>query len=270
MSAVRPRTIDEALAQFTLIAGAGSEKFKQACAMTLLAWVAGREWTDAPECAHPIIRNAVIHVNDAAGTTPEMREQIVRAGETGILDTWWIPMQVVALAFALETGGEKISEYDRLLRALNRIAKWKLDKGLPPSLAGADLAGANLAGAYLAGANLAGANLAGANLAGANLAGAYLARADLTGANLAGAYLADANLAGANLADAYLARAYLAGANLAGAYLADADLTGANLAGAYLARANLAGAYLADAKGTPRSGMPFGWALTGAGLWVRS
>ena len=156
--------ISTALKEFDLISGPGSEDSKKACAMTLLAWCAGREWSDAPPCAHPLIRTAVIHVNDASGTTPKMREAIVRAGKDGILDTWWIPAPVIAVAFALESKDENIAEYDRLLRALDRIAKWKLDKGLPPNLAGAYLAGANLAGADLAGANLAGAYLAGANL----------------------------------------------------------------------------------------------------------
>ena len=206
--------ISTALKEFDLISGPGSEDSKKACAMTLLAWCAGREWSDAPPCAHPLIRAAVIHVNDASGTTPKMREAIVRAGKDGILDTWWIPAPVIVVAFALESKDENIAEYDRLLRALDRIAKWKLDKGLPPNLTDAYLTRANLAGANLAGADLAGADLADADLAGANLAGAYLVRA-----NLAGAYLTGANLAGANLAGANLAAAYLTGANLTGAYL---------------------------------------------------
>ena len=247
--------IPTALKQFDLIAGAGSEDSKQACAMTLLAWCAGREWSDAPPCAHPVIRTAVIRVNDASGTTPEMREAIVRAGKDGILDTWWIPVQVVALAFALESKDEKITEHERLLRALDRIAKWKLDKGLPPyltdaNLADANLTGANLTGAYLARAYLARAYLADANLTDANLTDANLTGAYLTRANLARANLADANLAGANLTGAYLARAYLAGANLAGAYLTDANLT--------------------DAYGTPTGGLPDGWKLSPLGLWARS
>ena len=199
--------ISIALKEFDLISGPGSEDSKKACAMTLLAWCAGREWSDAPSCAHPLIRTAVIHVNDASGTTPKMREAIVRAGKDGILDTWWIPAPVIAVAFALESKDENIAEYDRLLRALDRIAKWKLDKGLPPNLAGANLARADLAGAYLARADLAGADLAGANLTDANLTGAYLARAYLAGADLTGA-----NLTGADLTGAYLARANLTGA----------------------------------------------------------
>ena len=295
--------ISTALKEFDLISGPGSEDSKKACAMTLLAWCAGREWSDAPPCAHPLIRTAVIHVNDASGTTPKMREAIVRAGKDGILDTWWIPAPVIAVAFALESKDENIAEYDRLLRALDRIAKWKLDKGLPPNLAGAyltraNLAGANLAGADLAGAYLTGADLAGANLAGADLARAYLAGANLTRANLAGANLAGANLAGAtsraptsraptsrrhlagaNLAGAYLAGAYLTGANLTGANLAGANLTGADLTGAYLAGADLTRADLADAdlagdltgaRGTPLGGMPDGWKLDVSGLWVKA
>ena len=85
------RSIEEALATFELIAGAGSEADHRACVMTLLAWVAGREWTDHPPCASPLIANNAIRVNDAQGTTPEMRAALVRLGESGILDTWWVP-----------------------------------------------------------------------------------------------------------------------------------------------------------------------------------
>ena len=40
--------IEEALKEFELIGGAGSEADKEACAMTLLAWVCGEAWTDHP------------------------------------------------------------------------------------------------------------------------------------------------------------------------------------------------------------------------------
>ena len=160
-------TIDEALDRFELVRGPGRRNSNEACAMTLLAWVAGDRWTDVPECAHRIISRAAITVNDAAGTTPEMRERIVRAGEYGILDTWWIPAQVIVLAFALESKDENISNFDRLLRALDRIAKWKTDKGSPPVLTGAVLMDADLMDADLTGADLTGADLRGAVLTGA-------------------------------------------------------------------------------------------------------
>jgi hypothetical protein len=165
MMAKPTHTIDEALKNFDLISGAGSEDSKEACAMTLLAWVAGREWTDRPPCAHRLIRNEVVQVNDASGTTKAMRTAIVKAGETGILDTWWITDQVIVWAFATPKGQKRsTSRYKLLLAALERISAWKLDKGLPPTLCEADLSGANLSGANLSAANLYGANLYRANL----------------------------------------------------------------------------------------------------------
>jgi hypothetical protein len=256
-------TVDEALAEFTLIGSAGSEAEKTACAMTLLAWLDEcDEWTDHPQCAHRLITDQVIRANDPTDSTPEMRAELVRLGIDGVLDTWWIPTEVLVWTLSGERG-EEITQYDRTVRALQRVIAWKGDKQRP------DLTRANLTRAYLAGANLTRAYLAEAYLAGANLtraylAEAYLARANLTGANLTGAYLTGANLTRANLT-----RAYLAGANLTGANLAEAYLTGAYLAGANLTGANLTGAYLTGANGTPATGAPDGWELIG-GLWHKS
>ena len=205
MTITTRHTVEEALTKFELVSGAGDGK-QTACAMSMLNWICyntEKGWSDAPECAHGLIRQVVIRANDATGVTPEMRGELVKAGEHGILDTWWIPAEVVVQAMSAERGTVP-TEYDRALAMVQRIAAWKLDKAKP------DLTGANLTGANLAGANLTGANLTGADLAGANLAGA-----DLTGANLAGADLAGANLAGANLT----------GADLTGANLTGADLT---------------------------------------------
>ena len=142
MTAAQKRTIAAALKQFDLIAGAGSEESKKACAMTMLAWVAGREWTDSPPCAHRLIRNVVVSVNDATGTTKVMRAAIVKAGKDGILDTWWVPDRVIVWAFSHPKGEKPGTKYAELLRALGRIAAWKGDKGLPPVLSGAVLSGA--------------------------------------------------------------------------------------------------------------------------------
>ena len=170
-SGTPPHTIDEALAKFDLIAGVGDGE-KTACAMSLLAWIDGCDgWTDAPECVHRLVRENVIGANDHSFTTPEMRAELVRAGQEGILDTWWIPDSVIVGALVSKKD-EPCTVYERMLTAINRLAAWKLNKTR-----------ANLTGAYLTGANLMRANLTGANLTGANLTRAYLTGADLTDAN---------------------------------------------------------------------------------------
>ena len=214
-------TITEALDRFQLVSGAGDGE-RTACAMSLLNWVcynSERGWTDAPECSHPLIRAQVIEANDATGATPEDRAELVRAGETGILDTWWVPTRVIVAGLAYERDAEQPTHYDRTMAMLRHVSAWKLDKA-KPDLTGANLTGAVLTGAILAGANLRGAYLMGAILAGANLADAILAGANFTGADLRGANFADANLTGANFT----------GANLTGAILTDADLTHAMIA----------------------------------------
>ena len=199
-------TIDEALEKFELIGGStGSEAEHKACAMSLLAWVNGDEWGDAMSCAHPLIRQQVIATNDHPDTTAEDRKTLVRLGEHGVIDTWWVPVEVVLAGIG---SVREATQLERTVAMLTYVTAWKDDRQRPDlaraHLAGADLAGANLARADLAGANLAGANLAGANLAGANLAGADLARAYLTGANLAGANLYATSAAAArNIPDGY-------------------------------------------------------------------
>ena len=168
MTITTRHTVEEALTKFKLVSGVGDGE-QTACAMSMLNWICyntEKGWSDAPECAHGLIRQVVIRANDAAGVTPEMRAELVKAGEHGILDTWWIPAEVVVQAMSAERGTVP-TEYDRALAMVQRIAAWKLDKTKP-----------NLAGAYLAGAYLAGANLAGADLADANLTGAYLTDAN--------------------------------------------------------------------------------------------
>ena len=63
-------TVDDALREFTLIGGSGSEDAKEACAMTLLAWICGEEWSDHPPCAHNLIADVVIRANDDSGDDP--------------------------------------------------------------------------------------------------------------------------------------------------------------------------------------------------------
>jgi hypothetical protein len=193
-------TIDEALDRFTLIDGPGSATENKACVMTALSWVAGEAWSDSPACAHPILARIAINANDADDTTPEQRAEIVRAGEHGIIDTWWVPGEVIAAAQARPVDDDR-TPVQCALDVFGAVAWWKADKQRP-NLVGANLWDANLWDANLRGANLAGANLTGANLWDANLRGANLAGANLTGANLWDANLRGANLAGANLTGA--------------------------------------------------------------------
>ncbi len=270
MTITTRHTVEEALTKFELVSGAGDGK-QTACAMSMLNWICyntEKGWSDAPECAHSLIRQVVIRANDAAGVTPEMRAELVKAGEHGILDTWWIPAEVVVQAMSAERGTVP-TEYDRALAMVQRIAAWKLDKA-KPNLIGADLAGAYLTRADLTGADLTGAYLTGADLTRAYLTDAYLTRANLARANLTGANLTGANLAGANLTRAYLTDAYLTRANLTDADLAGADLAGANLTGADLTGANLTRANLAGAYGKPYSGMLDGWKQDDNGFWVKA
>ena len=53
------RKVEDAITEFSLIAGAGNASDRQACAMTLLAWVAGEDFVDHPPCAHSTIANIV-------------------------------------------------------------------------------------------------------------------------------------------------------------------------------------------------------------------
>jgi hypothetical protein len=268
-------TIEEALDAFELIAGVGSEANRQACAMSLLAWVNGDEWGDAMSCAHPLIRSLVIRANDAPDTTAKDRAELVRLGEHGVIETWWVPTEVVVAALAVEDGLDPFGPLDTAKRVLTLVADWKAstDK-VRPDLRGADLGGAYLGGAYLRGADLRGADLRGAYLRGAYLRGAYLGDANLMDANLMDANLMDANLRyanlrGADLRGADLRGAYLGGADLGGAYLGGAYLGGAYLGDAYLGDANLRGANLGGARGDQYTVLPDGYRVTADGIIVR-
>ena len=194
-------TIDEALEKFELIGrSTGSEAEHKACAMSLLAWVNGDEWGDAMSCAHPLIRQQVIATNDHPDTTAEDRKTLVRLGEHGVIDTWWVPVEVVLAGIG---SVREATQLERTVAMLTYVTAWKDDRQRPDLagayLAKADLTGANLTEAYLTEAYLARADLAGADLAGANLAGAYLTWASLAGANL----YATSAAAARNIPDGY-------------------------------------------------------------------
>jgi hypothetical protein len=228
-------TVEEALERFELVAGAGSETSNQACVMTLLAWVAGEAWTDHPPCSHPTLASLAVRANDDDTTTAEQRAELVRAGETGLLDTWWVPTTVVM--HALASAPKDSTVFERAMSVAEYVSTWKVDKPRP-----------NLYGAYLHSANLSSANLSSAYLRSADLRGA-----DLSSANLSGANLSSANLSSANLSGADLSSANLSSANLSSAYLHSADLRGANLRGA---------------RGDAYTRLPAGWMVDPSGLIV--
>jgi uncharacterized protein YjbI with pentapeptide repeats len=235
-------TITEALDRFQLIEGKGDGE-TTACVMSAISWVAGEAFTDAPTCAHPILTRLAIAANDAAGTTTEQRAEILRAGETGLLDTWWVPGQVIAIAQAQPkpADGETLPDETpvaRCLRVLANITAWKVDKARP-NLRSANLEYANLGSANLGSANLRSADLGYANLGSANLGSANLGSANLGSANLEYANLEYANLGSANLGSANLRSADLGYANLGSANLGSADLRYANLGYADLRYADL-------------------------------
>ena len=165
-------TLTEALDRFTLIDGNGSPEANEACAMTMLSWIHGDEWSAMPQCANTLLARNVILANDDDQTTPEMRAELVKAGMEGVLDTADVPDTVIAWALSIEHGDPFPTQYNRTLEAIRRIAWWKAIGRPPARLTGARLTGAKLTGAYLVEANLTGANLTGAILTGANLAGA--------------------------------------------------------------------------------------------------
>jgi len=146
-------TVDEALERFQLIGGStGDPDRNTACVMTALSWVAGESWSDHPDCAHPVLANLAIRTNDHDDTTEGERAEILRAGATGLIDTWWLPGEVVAWCIS---EGMKAAELpvEQCLATLAAVTAWKATKERP-NLVGANLVGANLADAYLGGANL--------------------------------------------------------------------------------------------------------------------
>ena len=203
MSETEPRTVGQALERFELVGGtAGSESDGTACAMSLLSWVDGSVWSDHPECAYPRLADVVIAANDAAATTVEQRVELVRAGVTGVLDTWWLPGVVVAWAIAegIKAGDDPVA---RALATMAAVGRWKTSEVKPrPVLRGADLRGAVLSRAVLSDAVLSDADLSDADLSRAVLRGADLRGAVLRGAVLRGAVLRGAGLSGAGLSGA--------------------------------------------------------------------
>ena len=261
MSVELVHPVDEALADFKLIGGAGAEANKEACAMTLLAWMRGRDWTDKPECAHPTICDLVIRANDAPETMKTQRAKLVKLGVEGVLDTWWVPSEVIAYHVGLASK-EKKGTYSRAVRVLECIAEWKQERERP-DFSSADLRSADLSSVDLSSANLRSANLSSADLSFANLSFANLSSVDLSSANLSSADLSFANLSFADLRSADLSSVDLSSANLSSANLSFANLSFANLSSADLSSANLS-----SARGNQYTVLPNGWKVNDSGLIV--
>ena len=154
-------TVDEALDRFALIASAGSENTNKACAMTALAWIAGEDWSDRPVCAHPLLASWVIDVNDLDTTTVEQRQDLIRAGETGVIDTRLVPTAVLLDCWSRAAG----SGVSKVLNVISLVAAWKAATShVPPDIVYANLTGVNLRYADLRDANLRYADLRYADL----------------------------------------------------------------------------------------------------------
>ena len=129
--------MEEALERCALVKGAGNRK-DQACVMTALSWVAGQAWNDHLPCAHPLLNTWAIQGNDATGTTPEGRADILRAGATGILNTWWVPTEVVLSAWS--QAPQDTGAVARMVSVCAAVSEWKEAEAKPRAyLARADL-----------------------------------------------------------------------------------------------------------------------------------
>jgi len=89
-----------------LIAGAGGNPHDGGCIMQAVSWLAsgGEEWTDAPACAHPVVRKVAIWVNDSVGAAAYAGRGVA-AGGRGVA-----PGDAAKIAFLREL----IDEHDRI------------------------------------------------------------------------------------------------------------------------------------------------------------
>jgi len=211
-----------------LISGAGELPENGACVMQAVAWLSsdGKQWNDAPDCAHHVIRKVAIWINDTVdtkhrqelwplvpriiGTATGDRKTDVRIG---IALAVWAAERVLPL-IKDPVKGEKAAEY------LGHARRW-LD-GQPMPAAAADVAGVDAAYAVAAAA----ADVAAAAAADAD--------ADADAAAAAAAYAVAADVA-ADVAAAYAVAAVAAdvaavAAAAAYAVAADADADAADTA----------------------------------------
>lgn len=141
-------SIDEALNKFDLVDGVGNGK-NTACAVSMLGWIAGhKQWNDEPVCANSDIAKTVIDGNDwkdpklprfktknpydknymrytkqSEDKIKERRANLVKLGFDGLLDTWWIPDDIIQ--WLMETTYEESNPYASAVNLLKATAKWK-------------------------------------------------------------------------------------------------------------------------------------------------
>jgi hypothetical protein len=263
--------VEEALRRFTFVAGSeGNPDKGTACPVSALSWVAKEEWSDHPDCAHPMICNVVIEAADDPATTQEDREALVHAGVTGLLDTADVPTEVVLAAIS----GSRImhglawqqrTPVSHALCVLEGISAWK--QGYRSDTVPLFLAGMHWKYACFDHLDLSGADLRRTNFYEADLADTDLSGADMRHSMLCSADMRDSDLSSADLSKADLRDAILAGARLSGTRFVGADLTGANLRGVVIdsrtkfTRARLTSALWSDIDPPP------GWELSDGRLY---
>jgi hypothetical protein len=234
----RAARVEEALERFELVAGLeGDPDIGTACPVSALSWVAGEEWSDHPECAHPMICDVVIEASDDPSTTQEDLEALVWAGVSGLLDTAAVPTEMVLAAIS----GSRImhglarqpeTPVSTALCVLAGVTAWKQGvrgNNLPLVLLHTRFVGASLNGLDLSGADLRYSNFDDADIAYTDLTGA-----DMRHCMLRDAVLLDSDLSSADLSFADLRHASLFQARLSGTRFVGADLTRANLCGAVI------------------------------------
>jgi hypothetical protein len=234
----RIELVEEALRRFTLVAGSAGDPDKgTACPVSALSWVAREEWSDHPECAHPLICDIVIDTADDPSTTPEEREALVRAGVTGLLDTADVPTEVVLAAISGSRilhglAGQPETLVPTALCVLEGVTAWK--RGHRGDTGPLFFAGMSWESACFSHLDLSGADLRRTDFCDAYLVGTDFTRADMYDTNVSGADMRESNLSEVDLSLALVSNASLAGARLSGARFVDADLTAADLRGAVI------------------------------------
>jgi uncharacterized protein YjbI with pentapeptide repeats len=225
--------VEEALRRFTFVAGSeGNPDKGTACPVSALSWVAKEEWSDHPDCAHPLICNVVIEASDDPSTTQEDLEALVWAGVSGLLDTAAVPTEVVLAAISGSRilhglAGQPETPVSTALCVLAGVTAWKQGvrgNNLPLVLLRTCFVGASLNGLDLSGADLRYSNFDYADIAYTDLTGA-----DMRHCMLRDAVLRDSDLSSADLSFADLRHASLFQARLSGTRFVGADLTAADM-----------------------------------------
>ena len=56
-----------------LRSGTGQTPSDGGCIMQVIDWIDRNQWSDAPDCVHPVIRHLAIYVNDRVDDTERQR-----------------------------------------------------------------------------------------------------------------------------------------------------------------------------------------------------